>query len=173
MIIIMSRIRGVYVTYTLRLVSDWIYCHLIHSTRNYKQLQRYHWSTHFTVTVTHALGSQSSLVVPWQRIYKCLTVTAAHMKSSLHSQFVSCHLFSITYDYHLCQFPAETANSETRLSSLLPSSYPGRLASRNSTDSNDLLCPFYNNSARTTQKTPPLYCLEGVFTASLHSNGSY
>jgi hypothetical protein len=36
-------------------------------------------------TVTHALGSQSSLVVSWQRIYNSLTATAAHMKSSLHS----------------------------------------------------------------------------------------
>jgi hypothetical protein len=43
----------------------------------------------------------------------------------------------------------------TRLNSfsLLPSSYLGRLASRNSTDSSDPLCPFYNPSARTAQKT--------------------
>jgi hypothetical protein len=30
-------------------------------------------------------GSQSSLVVSWQRIYNSLIVTAAHMKSSFHS----------------------------------------------------------------------------------------
>jgi hypothetical protein len=30
-----------------------------------------------------------------------------------------------------------------------------------------------NHFARTTQKTQPLYCSEGVFTAPLHSNGSY
>jgi hypothetical protein len=32
---------------------------------------------------------------------------------------------------------------------------------------------FYNNFARTTQKTQPLYCWEGVYTAPLYSNGSY
>jgi hypothetical protein len=31
----------------------------------------------------------------------------------------------------------------------------------------------YNYFARTTQKTQPLYCWEGMFTAPLHSNGSY
>jgi hypothetical protein len=32
---------------------------------------------------------------------------------------------------------------------------------------------LYNHFARTTQKTQPLYCWEGVLTASLHSNRSY
>jgi hypothetical protein len=32
---------------------------------------------------------------------------------------------------------------------------------------------LYNHFARTTQQTRPLYCWEGVFTAPLHSNGSY
>jgi hypothetical protein len=31
---------------------------------------------------------------------------------------------------------------------------------------------LYNHFARTTQKTHPLYCWEGVITAPLHSNGS-
>jgi hypothetical protein len=40
---------------------------------------------YFIVTHTHThQGSQSSLVVSWQRIYNSLTVTAAQMKSSLH-----------------------------------------------------------------------------------------
>jgi hypothetical protein len=30
-----------------------------------------------------------------------------------------------------------------------------------------------NNFAEPTQKTQPLYCWEGVFTAPLHKNGSY
>jgi hypothetical protein len=30
-------------------LDDWIYWHLIHTTRNYRQLQRYHWSAFFTV----------------------------------------------------------------------------------------------------------------------------
>jgi hypothetical protein len=64
---------------------------------------------------------------------------------------------------------------KTRLSSipLLPSPYIPKLASRNSTDSNDLLCPFYNHSAQTTQKTHPLYWWENKFTVPLHSDGSY
>jgi hypothetical protein len=39
---------------------------------------------------------------------------------------------------------------------LLPSSYPGKLASRNLTDSNDLLCPFNRPWERTAQKTAPI-----------------
>jgi hypothetical protein len=35
---------------------------------------------------------------------------------------------------------------------LVPSSYPGRLASRNSPDSNDLLCPFLNPRHRSRRK---------------------
>jgi hypothetical protein len=52
---------------------------------------------------------------------------------------------------------------------LFPSSYPGRRASRNSTQ-------FFSAElffARTKQKTQSLYCWEGVFTAPLHENGSY
>jgi hypothetical protein len=32
---------------------------------------------------------------------------------------------------------------------------------------------LYNHFARNTQKTQPLSCWEGVFTAPMHSNGSY
>jgi hypothetical protein len=32
---------------------------------------------------------------------------------------------------------------------------------------------LYNHFTRTTQKTQPLSCWEGVFTAPLHNNGSY
>jgi hypothetical protein len=32
---------------------------------------------------------------------------------------------------------------------------------------------LYNNFARTTQKTQPLYCWKGVVTAPFHSNGNY
>jgi hypothetical protein len=45
------------------------------------------------------------------------------------------------------------------------------MASRNSTLLHWTL--LYKHFARTTQKTQPLYCWEGVFTASLHSKGSY
>jgi hypothetical protein len=62
---------------------------------------------------------------------------------------------------------------KTRVSSipLFPSSYPGRLASRNSTLFNSNL--LYNSFARTTQKTQPLYCWEDMRRAPLHRNGSY
>jgi hypothetical protein len=33
------------------------------------------------------------------------------------------------------------------------------------------ICPQDNFSVRTTQKTQPLYCWEGVFSAPLHCNG--
>jgi hypothetical protein len=60
---------------------------------------------------------------------------------------------------------------------LLPRSYPGRLTSRNSTPfyaaTANFGNPLYNNFALTTQKTQSLYCWEGLFTAPLHSNGSY
>jgi hypothetical protein len=56
----------------------------------------------------------------------------------------------------LCQLPLP----ESRLDfvSLLRSSYPGRQASRNSTNSNDHLRPFYIPSACITQETQPLHC---------------
>jgi hypothetical protein len=62
---------------------------------------------------------------------------------------------------------------KTQLNSipLLPTSYPGRMASRNSALLNWTL--LYNYFACTTQKTKPLYWWEGVFTAPLHSNRSY
>jgi hypothetical protein len=79
----------------------------------------------------------------------------------------------------------ELRNSQSNF--LLPSSYPGRLASRNSADSNDLFRPIYNPSARTTQKTSSLLlrrrvhrrlfgcclrirCRGNVFTEQLLSN---
>jgi hypothetical protein len=65
---------------------------------------------------------------------------------------------------------------KTRLNSipLVPSSHPGRMASRNSTLT---ALPQLNFSfkplCRTTQKAQRFYCWEGVFTVPLHSNGSY
>jgi hypothetical protein len=47
---ILSRFRGLRMTYKMGFgLDDWIYWHLIHSTRYYRQLQRYRWSTHFTL----------------------------------------------------------------------------------------------------------------------------
>jgi hypothetical protein len=81
------------------------------------------------------------------------------MKPSFHSLIPFLPLFC---NYQFSSIP------------LLPNSYPGTLASRNSTRL--LLLKWivlYNNFARTTQKTQPLYCWKGVFTAPLHNIGSY
>jgi hypothetical protein len=64
---------------------------------------------------------------------------------------------------------------ETELSSisLLSSSYPGRLASRNSTQFFSTELFFITIFHGPRRKTQPLYCWEVLFTAPLHSNGSY
>jgi hypothetical protein len=101
-------------------------------------------------------GSHSSLVVSWQRIYNSLAVTSNHT----WDQFTFCH-------YSALPIPKAGFNAI----SLLPSSYPGRLASRKSTLLKWIL--LYNNFVRTKQKTQPLYWFTGIFTAPLHSNGRY
>jgi hypothetical protein len=86
----------------------------------------------------------------------------SHMKSSFHSLNSSLTII------------LQLLIPKTRLSSIpvIPSSYPGRLASRNSTVLLNWTL-LYDYLAWTTQKTQSLYCWEGVFTAPLHSNGSY
>jgi hypothetical protein len=81
------------------------------------------------------------------------------MNSSLHSLIPFLPLFN-------CQLSSIP---------LLPSSYPGKLASRNSiysTYSSEMNL-LYKYFAGTTQKTQPLYCWEGVFITPLNTNGSY
>jgi hypothetical protein len=60
---------------------------------------------------------------------------------------------------------------------LLPGSYASRLASRNTTlfypETASFCTLLHKHLARTTQKTQPLCCWEGVFTAPLYSNESY
>jgi hypothetical protein len=74
-------------------------------------------------------------------------------------------------------FQLQTPEPDSIVIPLLPGSYPGTLASRNSTNSNDLLCPFHNHLVWTTQETLPLWCClrirgrENVFTEQLPSNG--
>jgi hypothetical protein len=109
----------------------------------------------FTAANTSVLSLlQSPLSASWQRILTqkpqhshwvthSYRGTIAHVKSSLYSQtFNSTEMHSII---PIPQFLSSTP--------LLPSSYPGKTASRNSTDLNDLLCPFYYPSSWTTQKT--------------------
>jgi hypothetical protein len=71
--------RGLCVTY--RRLLDWIYWYLVHSTRNYKQLQRYRYSHTLQATVTHTSVFSllhSPLVVSWQRIHNTLTIISNH-----------------------------------------------------------------------------------------------
>jgi hypothetical protein len=106
---------------------------------------------------THQV-SQSSLVVSWQQSHCHIK---SHMKSYIHGLIPFLPLFCN------CQI-----NS-------IPSSHPGRLASRNSTlqsrpeysasTTRSRLVSFYNTSARTTQRTQPLV-LGDVLTGSLPSN---
>jgi hypothetical protein len=119
---------------------DWILDLLTTYRSYYKQLWHYHYfhALQFTVTYTSVLSLvQSPPSISWQWIltqelqqshwithFKCRG-TIAHVKSSLHSQtFNSTELHSIIL---MPQFLNSTH--------LLPSSYPGRLASQNSTHS--------------------------------------
>jgi hypothetical protein len=58
-------------------IGEWIYWPLIHTTWNYKQLQRYHWSTHFTNHYTLSL-LQPFIVFP----SRCLVTTLNNEDSS-------------------------------------------------------------------------------------------
>jgi hypothetical protein len=125
----------------------------LHTARNYRQLQRYFWSAHLTVHRYTHYSSQSSLVVSWQRIYHSLTVTSTHIKSSFHRLILFLPLFCD------CQF--------RKLDSIqFRGSYPGRLASRNSTLHSVLLSLSLSLILRPTISRP--VCL-GI----KHPSGAY
>jgi hypothetical protein len=92
-----------------------------------------------------------------------LSSSHCHFKSNMRSPL-----------HGLIPFLALYCNCQLNSIPLLQSSYPGRLASRNSTLIYVATANFgnllYNYFVRTTQKTQPLYCSEGVVMASLHSN---
>jgi hypothetical protein len=99
-------------------LDDWIYCHFMHSARNYRQLRSYRYSHNLQVTVTHTSVLSllhSPLVFSWQRIYK--SHCSSHIKSSLQSLIPLLPLFSITFECRFSQFSAASANSGIRLSS--------------------------------------------------------
>jgi hypothetical protein len=96
---------------------------------------------HFIVHRYTHQGSQSSLAVSWQQIYKSHCHFKSHTKSSLH---------------RLSPFLSIFFNSQLNLISQLSSSYPSRLASRNSTRLLLKWTLLYNHFARTTQKTASL-----------------
>jgi hypothetical protein len=107
------------------------------------------YTSQFTVAHTRK-SSQSLLVVFRQRIHNSLTVTSNRIwKLFLHSliYLLSFHL------YHL----------------LLPSPELDPILDNKSLKRPSLF--LYNPSARTMQKTQPLYCKEDLFTDPLPSNG--
>jgi hypothetical protein len=156
--IILSRFRGLCDLQKGSGLDDWIYWHFIHITRDYRQLQSYRCYTLYSSPLHTHYGSQSSLVVSWQRIYNF----KSHMKYSFHSLihflplFCNCQYRGLDSIYFLCSQARILSNwlIETWLT-FLNWNFP------------------YNHFAWTTQKTQPVSCFEGVFTAPLHSNGSY
>jgi hypothetical protein len=140
------------VAWLIRRGLNWLdLLHVIHSHNSGLQvLRRYRCSAHFAVlryTQTH-WGSQSSLAVFCQRTDNSLTAISHHT----WSLFSTACLF-LTF-FCSCQF----GKLDPILIPLHPSSYPGRLASRNSSIhfSTTVLCCrtlLYNVFARTTQKT--------------------
>jgi hypothetical protein len=74
--------------------------------------------------------------------------------------------------YSLVPFLSLFYNCQLSSIPMLRGSYPGRLASRNSTQffSNKL---FFKITLHGPRRKQPIYIWEGVFTAPLHSNGSY
>jgi hypothetical protein len=67
-------------------VLDSIYSHLIHSTRNYRKLQRYRYSHSLQFTVTHALGFS---VFTSRILATDLQQSHCHFKSHMKSYFHS------------------------------------------------------------------------------------
>jgi hypothetical protein len=95
----------------------------------------------------------------------------------LATDFITVSLsLHITHEVFFAHFLPLFCNCQLNSIPLLPSSHPGRLTSRNWSllDYNCLRRPslsLCNPSARTMQKTQPLYCWEGLFTDLLASNG--
>jgi hypothetical protein len=129
---------------------DWIYWHLIYSTRNYRQLQRYRYSHILQFTVTHALGSSvfTSPILATD-VWQSHCHFKSHMKTSFHSLI---HFLPFLLNHLRLPSP--------ELDPIL--------------DNNEIKLPslsLHNPLARTTQKTQPLYCWEGLFTDLLPNNG--
>jgi hypothetical protein len=142
-------------------VDDCIYWHLIHWTRDYRQLQRYRYFHTSQFTIKHALGfsvfTSRILATDFIRVSLSLQTTT---KFSFHSLLPLLSLFCN------CQF--------RRLDSFqfLCSQVISRQVGVSKLDSIQLIF-LYNHIARTTRKTQPFYFWLGMFTAPLHSNESY
>jgi hypothetical protein len=150
---------------TIRRVFEWMIGFIdtlftqLGTTGNYSAIADPH-TLHFTVT--HALGfsvfTSRILVTDYNTVSLSLQIT---------------HEVFFPQPNSLLAIILQLAIMKTEFNSipLLPTSYPGWRSETRLTLLNWTL--LYNYFARTTQKTQPLYCCEGVFTAPLHSNGSY
>jgi hypothetical protein len=123
--------------------------HPIHSRQlvTTGKLQRYRHSAHFTVpryAPTRIL--QSSLAVSWQRIYHSLTVTSNHTGS----------LLSQPYSFLPIVLQQKTQETRLNLIPMLPSSYPGRMASRNPIPHSRLTVSFITHRHGPRRKQPLL-----------------
>jgi hypothetical protein len=153
---------GLFVTYKKGFgLDDWIYCNLYIHNSGLQAIQRYRWSTHFNFIITHALGFSilTSRVLATDSVTVSLSLQITHEVSLLQPNFFSTIL----------QLPIP--KTWLKSNSLLPSSYPGRLVSRNSTLHFRLLfCSVlfcwtlpYNHFARTTPKTQSLLLRRCVY----------
>jgi hypothetical protein len=98
-------------------LGDWIYWHLIHTTRDYRQYSAITDLHTVQFTITHALGFS---VFTSRILATDLSQSHCNIWSLLFTaQFLPCYFFSVTLDCHL-------QNSTLYLT----------------THSNDLLCPF-------------------------------
>jgi hypothetical protein len=155
---ILSRFRGLRMTYkTGSGLDDWIYWHLIHTTRNYRQLQSSRWSTNV-------------------RVYR---YTLSLSLSLGFSAFTSRNQAGDLYQSH-CNFKTHVKSSCHRLIPFLPLSCTFKLrrlywqAGISKLDSVLLNWTLlYNHFARSKQKIQALHCWGGGFTKPLHSSGSY
>jgi hypothetical protein len=123
-----SQFRGLRVIYNTGFgLADWIYWHFIHITRDYRQYGAITDLRTLQFTFAHAqeLSAFTSriLATGFQQSHCHFN---SHMESSFHSQIPFLPLF--------CSYQFRRLDS-IRFDSIppLPSSYPGRLASRNST----------------------------------------
>jgi hypothetical protein len=109
-------------------------------------------------TVTHALGFS----VFTSRILATDFITVSLSLQITHEVFFSQSTSLLT----ISSQSSSTADSLSSISSCFQAHVPAgwRLETQ--------LTLLYNHFARTTQKTKPFYCREGVFRVPLHSNGS-
>jgi hypothetical protein len=103
-------------------LNDWIYWHLIHTTRNCRQLQRYRYSTHFTV---HSFTRTRVLSLHYSYPGNGFISVSLSLKITYED------FFSQTNSYNAIILQLSIPKTRLNEIPLLP--YPGRLASWNST----------------------------------------